>query len=147
MTDAKAALMDLRGHYPKWNAGVHVAKKWDDLENAIRELAGDAETSAHRSGVFEGWMDRLEAATGHGPVKKVADRQRSFGVLGEHELRLREKRVVTMVKTLIGEGRIHDARDDHVAHPTPDPNMQGYWDGVLWAYNWCLKVLAGEQSE
>lgn len=46
------------------------------------------------------WLDRLEAAAGFGPLHKVAEHQRDLGVDGDHETRIREKRVAEMCELI-----------------------------------------------
>lgn len=43
------------------------------------------------------WFDRLETAAGFGPLHEAAEHQRSLGIEGHHETRLREKRVTELV--------------------------------------------------
>lgn len=50
-----------------------------------------------------GWLDEIEKAAGFGPLADVAERQRSRGWDADHEQRLRAKRIVKIVATVMEE--------------------------------------------
>lgn len=75
--------------------------------SAVAALIAEAVEQARAE--RDGWLDRLEAAAGYGPLSAVAAHQRTAGVEGDHETRLREARVQELV-TLVSEAT--SFRDD-----------------------------------
>jgi hypothetical protein len=68
----------------------------------LRALAEPAEVVAERDRL-RGWFDELELAAGMGSLADVAAHQRSLGVEGDHETRLRAKRVAKLKATVMEE--------------------------------------------
>jgi hypothetical protein len=90
---------------------------------------------------LRGWLDELELAAGMGSLADVAAHQRSLGVEGDHETRLRAKRVAKLKSTVMEEHewrrqvlhewqeRAERSEEDRDRRAAADATDDRYWDG------------------
>jgi hypothetical protein len=118
-----------------WGRGPTLTKR-DCAAELTRILDADpaastADAPADTTLRVEAWVARLESAAGMGPRSAVAEHQRSLGVEGDHETRLREKRVSELVDLITEAAAFRDdaaSSGDAADIPKPPEVMIEFFD-------------------